>query len=211
MPRISALTFVVTAIMSSLITYGCGGSKPARFYLLQSEASDQRSTSSSDAGDIMLIGMMPVSMPDYLMRPQIASRAGGHRIEYAEYDRWAEPLHDTIARLVSHDLEEDLPGFWIVAHPWMANLELEYRLNLELEQFDLYEDGSAVLKGTWSVGAGRAGSWIGYGSFDLSERFEEEKKPDYPVRVAALNRLVTRMNRQLVEEVRAFLQTRSER
>ena len=110
-------------------------------------------------GDLELIGVLPVVLPDYLMRPQIASRADGNRLDYAEYDRWAEPLQDTILRLISDDLERDLPGHVIVKHPWMANVELEYRLRVELEQFDLYEGGSAVLKGTWAIGEGRSGPW----------------------------------------------------
>jgi uncharacterized lipoprotein YmbA len=209
MPRIFARLLMVIATMIALSTIGCGGSKPARFYLLQAEPSDRPAAPGGDAGELTLIGMMPVVLPDYLMRPQIASHAQGNRLDYAEYDRWAEPLPDTILRLVSHDLGLALPGHRVVAHPWLANVDIRFRLRLECQQFDLYEDGAAVLKAVWAIGMGRTGQWVKYGSLDLTETFAEDKKPDYSARVAALNRLVVKMNQQLADAVRAFLQARA--
>jgi len=205
MSRITAIALLAAVAVASLTTSGCGGSKPSRFYLMQSVISDQRSTPDADAADLVLIGFLPMAMPDYLMRPQIATHLDGNRVDYAEYDRWAEPLLDTMLRLVTDDLEQAMPGHRFPKFPWVANLDIQYRMFLEIEQFDLYSDGTAVLAATWAIGKGRQGPWLHLGSVDLTETFEEDKKPDYNARVAALNRLVTAMNRQLAVGVREYL------
>jgi uncharacterized lipoprotein YmbA len=172
---------------------------------LQSAPSDQKSTPGGDARDLVLIGFLPMAMPDYLMRPQIATHLDGSRVDYAEFDRWAEPLLDTMLRLVTHGMEQALPGHRFAKFPWVANLDIRYRMFLEIEQFDLYSDGNAVLAATWAIGQGRQGPWLHVGSVNLTETFEEDKKPDYEARVAALNRLVTAMNRRLAVGLREFL------
>ena len=205
MPRNIAILFVAMATMTTLTTSGCGGSKPARFYLLQSAPSDLPSTPGGDASTFTLIGMLPMSMPDYLMRPQIATHMEGNRLDYAEYDRWAEPLLDAMMRLVTQEMEQALPGHLIAQYPWVANLDIQYRMHMDIEQFDLYADGSAVLAASWAIGEGRHGPWIRFSTTRLTDAFEEDKKPDYSARVAALNRLVDKMTQQMADELRVFL------
>ena len=205
MSRKTAISLLAMVAVAMLTTLGCGGSKPSRFYLMQSAPSDQRSTPGGDVRDLVLIGFLPMAMPDYLMRPQIATHLEGNRLDYAEYDRWAEPLLDTMLRLVTNEMEQALPGHRFPKFPWVANLDIRYRMYLEIEQFDLYSDGSAVLAATWAIGEGRQGPWLHLGSVNLTETFEEDKKPDYDARVAALNRLVAAMNRQLADGISEFL------
>jgi uncharacterized lipoprotein YmbA len=184
---------------------GCGGSKPARFYLLQSTTVEEQRTSRFSVEDVTVCGVLPLDLPDYLRRPQIATRTEGNRLDYAEFDRWAEPLVDTIARIVSATLEAELPGCIFLHYPWAAQLEPRCRISLAFDQFDLYEDGSAVVKVQWAIGEGRSGQWAQRGCLHLTETFEEDKKADYSARVDALNRLIYRMNQRLAAELQTYL------
>jgi uncharacterized lipoprotein YmbA len=206
MPRFIAILFLAIGTLTTLASFGCGGSKPARFYLLQSAPSDQPSMPSGDSSDFTFIGMLPMTMPDYLMRPQIATHMTGNRLDYAEYDRWAEPLLDTMMRVVAADIERGLPGYVVADYPWVANLQIQYRISLEFNRFDLYEDGWAVLEASWAIGQDRHGPWVHIDTIHLTESFEEDKKPDYAARVAALNRLLEKLTQQITEELRLFLQ-----
>ncbi len=114
-------------------------------------------------------------------------------------------------RLIGLGLEGALPGHRIVAYPWVANLKIQYRIHLEFQRFDLYAGGSAELRVSWAFAEGRQGPWRRFGTISLTESFEEGDKPDYPARVAALNRLASEMNRRLAEALRTFLAERPAR
>ena len=211
MPRIIAILFLAIAILITLATFGCGGSKPARFYLLQSAPSDHPSMPSGDLSDYTLIGMLPMTMPDYLMRPQIATHMTGNRLDYAEYDRWAEPLLDTMMRVVTADIERGLPGYIVADYPWVANLQIQYRIILEFNRFDLYDDGSAALEVSWAIGQDRHGPFVHIDTIHLTESYEEDKKPDYSSRVAALNRLLEKLTQQITDKLGLFVQNQPAR
>ena len=197
----------VLAALAAFVTAGCGGSKPSRFYMLQSAANIEEDSGSGTGEDVVLFGLMPVILPDYVYRPQIVTHIGEHEMEYAEYDRWAEPLVDNLTRVVVVSLRERKDGVLFINYPWVANVDIGYRLHLEFEQFDIYDDGTAVLDASWSLGVGRSGEWLRYGYARLVETFEEDKKADYAARVAALNRLVDRLNERLATDITAFLET----
>jgi uncharacterized lipoprotein YmbA len=201
----SLFTFVAFA---ALISVGCGGSKPSRFYMLQSAPNIEENSGGGLGEEVILFGLMPLLLPEYVYRPQIVTHIGEHEMEYAECDRWAEPLVGTLTRVVVASLRDQLDPVIFINYPWLANVKIEYRLHLELVQFDIYEDGNAVLDAKWAMGVGRGGEWLQYGFARMVEPFDEGKKADYAVRVAALNRLVERLNDKLAADIGAFLETR---
>ena len=54
------------------------------------------------------LGVGPVRLPGLLDWPQIVTRRGADEIDRAEFDRWAEPLAETVPRV----LAEDLAALW---------------------------------------------------------------------------------------------------
>jgi uncharacterized lipoprotein YmbA len=205
----NALVTAAAAIV--LATLACGGSKPARFYLIQPASTEPGSSPAASLEEKVVVGLLPLKMPDYLMRAQIATHRGVNRVDYAEFDRWAEPIADNISRVVVSDLDRSLAGTTLVEYPWLPTLSVRYRLSLDIKQFDLYADGRAELTVVWAIAEGREGPWILFETIRLTETFEEDKKPDYNLRVEALNRLVTGMNRQLADRLDEFLNGRTTR
>ena len=47
------------------------------------------------------IGVGPVTVPDYLDRPQIATRSSSSSLQFSEFDRWAEPLEKNLMRVLA--------------------------------------------------------------------------------------------------------------
>src|SRR5262245_33951851 len=66
---------------------GCRSSPPPRFYVLPSLTSAD--TALPAAPRDLTIGVGPVSLPPYLDRPQIVTRASRAKLELGEYDQWA--------------------------------------------------------------------------------------------------------------------------
>lgn len=77
------------ALATCLALTGCADSQPTRFYTLSPLAAALGSTPPTLLPDVT-VGVGPVTLPPYLDRPQLVTRAGGNRVVLAEFDSWAE-------------------------------------------------------------------------------------------------------------------------
>src|SRR5262245_29066205 len=94
--RIAYLTIPLAFI--AVATTACS-TAPARFYTLDSTAVAQAAPPADVA---VLVG--PVTVPDTVDRPEFVVQAASNRVEIEEFNRWAAPLNDSIARAVAGDL-----------------------------------------------------------------------------------------------------------
>ena len=90
-PGVFALMVVVTS--------ACGASAPARFYTLDSAASADGAPAQRVCGMVE-----PVVIPAADDQPQLVVQVSPNRVEMDEFNRWAAPLSDSIARAVAGDL-----------------------------------------------------------------------------------------------------------
>src|SRR5690242_18693638 len=77
---------------------GCA-SAPSHFYTLDSTAAGDGAPAASYA---VLVG--PVSVPAVVDRPEFTVQIATNRVEVDEFNRWAAPLNENIARVVAGDL-----------------------------------------------------------------------------------------------------------
>ena len=91
---IIASFFTLTAVVA-----GCA-STPSRFYSL-SAAAEPTAPSSN-----LSIAVGPVSVPAVVDRPQIVVNVGPNQVRLEEFNRWAAPLQNNIARVVASALGE---------------------------------------------------------------------------------------------------------
>src|SRR5207247_10498405 len=96
-PRIAHLLFGVALV--GVGSMGCGPSATARFYTLNSTATAQGAPATSYA-----VAVGPVSIPGAVDRPQSVVQVTQNRIVIEEFNRWAAPLDEGIARVVAGDL-----------------------------------------------------------------------------------------------------------
>ncbi len=136
-----ALALLLTGAMS-----GCGSSPPSSFYTLS--PSPLTPIGSAADGDIT-IG--PVEIPDYLNRPQIVTRGEGSELRLAEFDRWAEPLDDSIQRMLVTNISALLDSDQIVGYPSKQLFGRQYHVVIRIQRFDTDNRGNAVLEAKWGV------------------------------------------------------------
>jgi uncharacterized lipoprotein YmbA len=134
--------FAVT-IFAALITAGCA-SAPSKFYTLNSTAIGNGSTNSDIA---VIVG--PVSIPAEVSRPQFTVQVTTNQIAIDEFNRWAAPLSDNIARAVAGDLTVLLGTSRVAALP--ANFENAYRVSLNVQRFESMRGQSVLIDVVWSV------------------------------------------------------------
>jgi hypothetical protein len=78
------------------LTGGClCRNAPARFYMLTAVPYSPVATPSTESGRAPELGVGSVTLPRYLERTNIVTRRG-MEMEVAEFDRWAEPLSESV-------------------------------------------------------------------------------------------------------------------
>jgi uncharacterized lipoprotein YmbA len=97
----------------------------------------------------MLIGIAPITMPDYLDRPELIQRASDNEIKVDDQQRWAERLSTNATRVLIENLSSLLGGERIVALP--ARAATTYEVDLDLSRFDIDPDRAVVMVGRWSI------------------------------------------------------------
>jgi len=156
MGMLKCLQTVVAFGVSLLIASGCGSSKPVHYYVLSSM--DRPVATATGGGVVRTIGVGPVRLPSYLDRQQIVSRTSDNAVKLAELDRWAEPLKDSVPRIVTANLAALLPNDRVVLYPWQASDEVDCKLSIDVQRFDGIVGGDAALEAEWSLACGPKGA-----------------------------------------------------
>jgi len=138
---------VAVVVGLALLQTGCARSKPARFYLLS--ALSPAAGANDDPG--MSLGIGPIEFPKYLDRSQIVTRGSRNRLNFGEFDRWAEPLEENFARVLSENLAELLSTDDVVQYPWKRSTRIDYQIIITVNRFDAILGGDTVLHVRWRV------------------------------------------------------------
>ena len=133
-------------ISISLIAMAAGCSTaPSRFYSLSS-------TSTADGAPptpaTVMVG--PVTIPAAVDQPEFVVQVAANRVDVDEFNRWVAPLGDGIARAVAGDLVV-LLGTPQVATQQLANFIPDYRVTIDVQQFESIQGNAAVLQAVWTV------------------------------------------------------------
>ena len=124
---------------------GCGTTAPSRFYTLASTAPPGDAPAARYA---VIVG--PVSVPASVDRPEFVVQVAPNRVDIDEFNRWAAPLNDSIARAVAGDLAA-LLGTPDVATAPLANFDAAYRVTINVQRFDSVQGQSVLVDAVWAV------------------------------------------------------------
>ena len=117
-------------------------SPSVRYYVLSSPLPP---SSSSEAPSI---GVLPVTLPGYLMRQQIVVRNGdGVNITVSDFDRWGESLGQGISRVLC----DSLAVRGVSALPLRTGAKVNEKLMLDVRRLDGPIGGNATLDVVWRL------------------------------------------------------------
>ncbi len=156
-------TYSLLSALTTAVLAGCA-SAPSRFYTLNSTAKGDAAPAANYA---VVVG--PVSVPGLVDRPQFTVQVAPNRVVLDEFNRWAAPLNDNIARVVAGDLAV-LLGTPRVATSPLANLDPAYRVTIDVQRFEsmqseAMQNEGVLIEAVWVVrktagGAPRSGRTI---------------------------------------------------
>jgi uncharacterized protein len=140
----SRIVHLLSIASLAVAAAGCA-SAPARFYTLASTATADAAPAARYA---VLVG--PVSVPASVDRAEFVVQVAPNRVDVDEFNRWAAPLSDSIARAVAGDLAV-LLGTSDVAVAPLANFNPAYRVTINVQRFDSVQNDAVLIDAVWAV------------------------------------------------------------
>ena len=135
-------------------------SDPTEFYVL---ASPSAASTAAAPGEPLaaIVGIERVRLPGYLSRSDFVVRDAGARVRLQSFQRWAEPLEQSLTRGLRQGLDAELPWARVIDEPWRRSIASDYTVRFDIEQFepDLAE-GVVLMRALVYVRAREAGEII---------------------------------------------------
>jgi uncharacterized protein len=143
----------VITVLALISLVGCATKDNTRFYLLTPLAEPTKAHSTA------AIGVGPIVLPRYLVRPEIVGRVSGNQLNFAESDQWGGELEDNMTRVVARNLANLLGTNNIALFPWSAGPQptMDYQVIVDVTSFEQTPEGSCVLEAFWRIAHGESG------------------------------------------------------
>jgi uncharacterized protein len=180
-------------ILAALLT-GCGSSPPSRFYTL----SAARGTATASSNISVIVG--PVAVPAAVDRPQIVVDIGPNQVRLEEFNRWAAPLQNGIARVVADNLVQMLGTPRVTLSAQTLSADADYRAAIDVQNFQSTPEESAALDAVWTVRRSKDGK------SETGRTTVREPAPEkgYDALAAAHSRALVRLSQDIADAVRAL-------
>lgn len=197
---------VVLIALTSMVGCNLTTSQLTHFYVLTPLArSDRPQPIAGDRLELAL-GVGPVTLPRYLDRPQIVTRLDANRLDMAEFEQWAEPLQESVSRILAENLSLLLSTQQIEIFPWQQSARFDYQIEVTILQFESLSAKEAVLDARWVL----------YGAGGEEEQMRNaftvnvpQEAKDYTSIVRAMSLALGALSRDIAVSVRAIAQTSS--
>ena len=142
----------IAAILLLCLLFLCGcASKSSNYYVLHSLQSEASGVKMARAESDLTIGVGPIKIPEYLDRPQMDTRSTPDNLQFAEFDKWAEPLEKNLARVLADNLSILLSTDRVVVFPWAGSMHVSYQVTMDVSQLEYTPAGKALLVAGWSI------------------------------------------------------------
>jgi hypothetical protein len=151
--RLDRYAITVLALSSFLVALaGCAGSSaPVRLYVLTPAPEARVAPLGAAVPGGPALGVGPVRLPGLLDRPQIVTRRGADEIDEAEFHRWAEPLADSVPRILAENLAMLRKTERIALFPWDPVQAVQHQVVVDVMRFDGAMGGDVVLDARWRI------------------------------------------------------------
>jgi uncharacterized protein len=179
----------VLALAAMLV--GCG-SASSRFYRLDTIATANNAPAVQTT---VMVG--PVSVPAAVDRPEFVVQVAPNQVEVEEFNRWAAPLDDSIARAVAGDLSVLLATPSVATAP-LADFNPAYNVTINVQRFESVRGEEALVDAVWAVrsaadGKTRSGRTIAR---------EAVQGQGFDALAAAHSRAIAKLSSDIASEIR---------
>lgn len=167
---------------------------PSNFYTLSRTAKAGAAT----PGVAIVVG--PVSIPAIVDLPQIVVSTGPNQVTLDEFNRWASPLQNNIARVVAENLVVILGTPRVSLFQQSLNADADYRVAIEVQSFESVTGEAATLNAVWMVRRTRDGK----SETGRTTVREPTSANGYDALAAAHSRALARMSEDIGDAIRVL-------
>lgn len=190
----------LAAFMVILILTGCrGATSPIEFYTLTPLAGIAEADKTAGLGDAVAVGVGPLQIPKLIDRPQIVSRTGANGIIVDEFHRWGGSLYEDFLTVLTLNLSAILKTNRVAAYPWEDYFDPDYRIYMEVHQFEGRLGEYALLNITWTITGRQADNVLRVRNSVIKETVQSA---DYEEFVAAKSRILAALSREMAQAIR---------
>jgi uncharacterized lipoprotein YmbA len=185
------MTKLIPLLFVALFAAGCaGGSKS--FYVLTADGP-------TPTGSGRAIGVGPVTVAEYIDRPNLVVQSEANSLAVAEDHRWAGDLSASVARVTAANLGRRLGTGNVRVYPWQRDDEISQQVVVDIRQLHGGADGYAVIEAGWRVYSLPGRNLKASRTFVDREALEGD---GYQPLVAAQSRLLSRLADSIAKEMR---------
>lgn len=181
-------SIILTAV---LLLAGCASGSRS-FYVL---TSDGPAPTGGGAG----IGIGPVTLAEYIDRPNLVIAENPNQLSIAEDHRWAGDLEASISRVTAANLGRRLHTGNVRTYPWRDDGDINYQVVIDVRQLHGGNDGHAVIEAGWRAYSLPDRKVKASRTFVDREPLESD---GYPALVAAQSRLLSRLADDIASALR---------
>jgi uncharacterized protein len=183
----------IPCVLAALVA-GCSSSPPSRFYTLSAAAAPAAAPSN------LFIAVGPVTIPAVVDRPEIVVSVGQNELKIDDFNRWAAPLQDNLARTVAENLVVMLGTPRVILFPQQLATDPEYRVAIEIRTFESAPATAIRMDAVWTLRRAKDGKT------ETGRTSVRETVPDgsYDAIAAAHSRAVARLSQDIADAVRAL-------
>jgi uncharacterized lipoprotein YmbA len=198
MRHTSRLWLLIAFLMAS-----CAGTAPTQFYVLTALPSSERIPPLPGDKRNLAVGIGPVELPRYLDQPQIATRLSPTTLSLSEFHRWAEPLKDSVSRVLAQNLSNLLTTDYIAIYPWARSTSVDYQVGIDLIHFEGTFGEQSVLEARWYILDAKRERELMRNTSSASVPVDTK---DYKTLVAAMSQTLEKLSRDIAVALRALAQ-----
>jgi uncharacterized lipoprotein YmbA len=183
------------ATLGALASFWAGcASPPSKFYTLSPVATPGAAAASYS------VAVGPVSVPPAVDRSQIVVRLGPNQVAIDEFNLWASPLPDDIARVVAQNLVSLLGTPLGTVFAQSGSAGASYRVGIDVLLFESAPGEAATLDAVWTVRSTKGGQSRS-GRTTVSEPVPNRS---YAALAAAHSRALGRLSGEVADAIRAL-------
>jgi uncharacterized lipoprotein YmbA len=176
------------------VATGCASTPPAHFYTLSATATPVTMSSTFS------VAVGPLSVPAVVDRPEIVISTGAHEVQLDEFNHWASPLQDNLARVIAENLVALLGTPRVTLFPQTLSADADYRVAIEVQRFQSILGNSIALDAVWIVRRAKDGK-AQTGRTSVRETVRDES---YDALAAAHSQAVVRVSQEIAYTILAL-------
>ena len=193
--------FLVFMLAVSFLS-GCvmADTRSTRFYILNPLDSGASLVSETNQEGSLSVEVASLRLPQYLERPQIVTRSGGNRLELAEFHQWGGNLRKNIIRVLAKNLSQLLATPNITIAPHRPPTPPDFRVELEVTQFERDSGGQVRLSVQWHLSRGKDQKLLTTQITGLASP-TVQTEPNFDKTVSAMSALIGELSQIIGREI----------